>query len=255
MVFQDLALFPHMTVKGNVAFGLQIRRSPRHIIEEKVRWALELVELDPDTYADRRVSELSGGQQQRVALARALVVEPKVLLLDEPLAHLDYKLRRNLLHALRSIQRKLGITMVYVTHDQTEAMFLSHKLIVMRDGRVVQEGDPIEVYENPKNSFVASFFGNANILPAKLLGISDAGALGMIRYEKIRINPHPGDVDVLYDAVIEDSYFQGPLLRVDLDVMGKRISAYIPRTNGLRPRPGSRVTVGWSLSDVRVLES
>jgi spermidine/putrescine transport system ATP-binding protein len=167
-VFQSYALFPHMTVAENVAFGLKRKKLPKHEIRDRVRHYLELVELP--TYDDRRPSQLSGGQQQRVALARALVNEPAVLLLDEPLGALDLKLRKQMQLELMRIQREVGVTFVYVTHDQEEALVMSDRLAVMSEGRVEQIGIPEDIYERPATRFVAGFIGTSNILEAEVTG-------------------------------------------------------------------------------------
>jgi spermidine/putrescine transport system ATP-binding protein len=164
-VFQNYALFPHMTVAGNIAFGLRMKGLPQGEIRKKVAWALELVDLLG--LEGRYPRELSGGQKQRVALARALVLEPQVLLLDEPLSALDLKLRQELRVELMQLQRRLGTTFVFVTHDQEEALVMSDRIAVMRAGRVEQVGLPDEVYERPKNRFVADFLGRSNLLPAR----------------------------------------------------------------------------------------
>jgi len=166
MVFQNYALFPHMNAAKNVAFGLEMRRLPKAEIVEKVKKALERVHLG--AYADRRIKELSGGQQQRVALARALVIEPSVLLLDEPLSNLDKNLRDALRKEIREIQQDLGITALFVTHDQGEALTMSDRIVVLKDGRVEQVGTPEDVYERPANPFVAAFIGRANFAGARI---------------------------------------------------------------------------------------
>ena len=167
MVFQSYALFPHLSVARNVAFGLERRKLPRAAIAERVRTALELVRLDPARFADRFTRQLSGGQRQRVALARALVLEPPVLLLDEPLGALDRKLRKEMQGELRALNRDLGMTFVYVTHDQEEALTMSDRVAVMTDARIAQIGSPVEVYERPRTAFVAGFLGEANIFDAE----------------------------------------------------------------------------------------
>ncbi|HET6618086.1 MAG TPA: ABC transporter ATP-binding protein [Gemmatimonadota bacterium] len=167
MVFQSYALFPHLSVARNVAFGLERRKLPRPAIAERVRTALELVRLDPARFADRSTRQLSGGQRQRVALARALVLEPPVLLLDEPLGALDRKLRKEMQGELRALNRDLGMTFVYVTHDQEEALTMSDRVAVMTDARIAQIGSPVEVYERPRTAFVAGFLGEANIFDAE----------------------------------------------------------------------------------------
>ena len=166
MVFQSYAIWPHMTVFDNVAFPLQVlprgKRLGKSAIAEKVTRVLETMELGK--YADRQATKLSGGQQQRLALARALVIEPSLLLLDEPLSNLDAKLRESLRYELKRLQRELGITSVYVTHDQIEALALSSHIAVMRDGNIVQLGRPRDIYENPHNKFVAEFIGTSNFI-------------------------------------------------------------------------------------------
>jgi putative spermidine/putrescine transport system ATP-binding protein len=164
MVFQSYALFPNMTVGNNVGFGLKVRKRPGDQIRKRVTELLELVHLGDKL--DRYPYQLSGGQQQRVALARALAFEPQVLLLDEPLSALDAKIRVTLRHEIRAIQRQLGITTVYVTHDQEEALSLSDRVVVMSEGRIEQVGTPFEVYNFPSTGFVASFVGTLNVLPA-----------------------------------------------------------------------------------------
>ena len=162
MVFQNYALFPHMTVAGNIAFGLEVRRTPRPDIERRIARVLDMVQLAG--YGDRFPRQLSGGQQQRVALARALVLEPRILLLDEPLANLDAKLREEMRQFIRDLQRRVGITTVYVTHDQAEAMAMSDRIVVMFGGRIAQTGAPGEIYERPRTIEVAGFVGRINLI-------------------------------------------------------------------------------------------
>ena len=166
-VFQSYALFPFLTVFDNVAFGLRNKRLPKADLEQRVYAALELVKLEQ--FAKRRPGQLSGGQQQRVALARALVLQPSVLLLDEPLGALDAKLRRSLKVELKALQEQVGITFLYVTHDQEEALTMSDRLAVMRDGKVVQIGAPAEVYESPTDTYVADFLGVSNLMPVDIV--------------------------------------------------------------------------------------
>ncbi len=161
MVFQSYALFPHMSVEANVGFGLKIKKVPLEIRKEKIKWALDLVDLNG--LGDRKPSELSGGQRQRVALARAIVLEPQVLLLDEPLSNLDAKLRIKMRVELKRIHKKLGSTIVYVTHDQSEAMTLSDRIAIMNAGELMQIGTPNEIYNSPKNKFVAGFIGSPSM--------------------------------------------------------------------------------------------
>ncbi|NBC99341.1 spermidine/putrescine ABC transporter ATP-binding protein PotA [Atlantibacter hermannii] len=166
-VFQSYALFPHMTVFENVAFGLRMQKTPSSEITPRVMDALKMVQLD--SFATRKPHQLSGGQQQRVAIARAVVNKPRLLLLDESLSALDYKLRKQMQNELKALQRKLGITFVFVTHDQEEALTMSDRIVVMRDGRIEQDGTPREIYEEPKNLFVASFIGEINIFDATVI--------------------------------------------------------------------------------------
>ena len=170
MVFQNYALFPHLTVEKNVAFGLEQRKMPRDQIAVKVKAALELVRLDPATFGRRPPAALSGGQRQRVALARALVLEPSILLLDEPLGALDLKLRKEMQLELKSLNRRLGITFVYVTHDQEEALTMSDRIAVMDNARVAQLGSPAEIYEQPRTAFVARFIGESNFVEGVAAG-------------------------------------------------------------------------------------
>jgi putative spermidine/putrescine transport system ATP-binding protein len=168
LVFQSYALFPHMTVAANVGFGLKMRGIPRVEAEARVAKALDLVDLG--ALADRHPRALSGGQQQRVALARAVVIEPDVLLFDEPLSNLDAKLRDQLRDDLKVLQRRLGITAIYVTHDQAEAMALADRILVMKDGRIVEEGAPVALYRQPRTRFAAEFLGQTNVLPVRTEG-------------------------------------------------------------------------------------
>jgi iron(III) transport system ATP-binding protein len=175
MVFQSYAIWPHMTVFDNVSYPLRVRRRPAEEIREQVANALRLVEME--AYSDRPAPMLSGGQQQRVAIARALVFEPEVLLLDEPLSNLDAKLRTQTGDEFRNIQKRLGITTLYVTHDQAEAMALSDRIVVMESGKAMQIGSPVDVYERPANRAVAAFFGSPNFLAGEVLRCDADGDL------------------------------------------------------------------------------
>lgn len=179
MVFQNYALFPHMTVAQNVAFGLEMKRVPRAEIKQRVTEALEMVRLPG--MEDRRPNQLSGGQQQRVALARALVNRPEVLLLDEPLGALDLKLRKEMQLELKDLQHRVGITFVYVTHDQEEALTMSDRIAVMHDGRVLQVGSPTEIYERPSCRFVADFIGETNFIDGEVAGQENGQVVVRIR--------------------------------------------------------------------------
>jgi spermidine/putrescine ABC transporter ATP-binding subunit len=168
MVFQNYALFPHLTVARNVSFGLEQRKTPRGEIEGRVRRALEMVRLKPDVFSSRMPGQLSGGQRQRVALARALVLEPAILLLDEPLGAIDLKLRKEMQLELKALNKQLGTTFIYVTHDQEEALTMSDRIAVMDNARVAQLGTPAEIYENPRTAFVAKFIGESNFFDGRV---------------------------------------------------------------------------------------
>jgi iron(III) transport system ATP-binding protein len=170
MVFQSYALFPHMTVGENVAYGLSVKSLPKRETAQKAEEGLELVGLAG--YGDRLPSELSGGQQQRVAVARAIVLEPEVLLLDEPLSNLDAKLRRHVREEIRQIQQRLGLTAIYVTHDQEEAMAVSDRIIVMNAAEIAQEGTPHDLYERPSSAFIADFIGDANLIDCDVTNVT-----------------------------------------------------------------------------------
>ncbi len=188
MVFQNYALFPHMTVFENVAFGLQARQIQKAEIRQRVKRALDLVDLSH--FESRKVTELSGGQQQRVALARAFVIEPSILLLDEPLSNLDAKLREETREEIRSLQRRLGITTIYVTHDQEEALALSDRIAVMNQGICHQVGTPEEIYQKPADRFVANFVGNSNILEGNYFSGENGSARVEIASDwSLRIEP------------------------------------------------------------------
>ena len=182
-VFQNYALFPHMNVAENIGYGLKLKKVPKSEIRKKVSRMLELVQLEG--YEKRKPSELSGGQKQRVAIARALVNNPKILLLDEPLGALDLQLRRAMQIELKHLQKKLGITFIYITHDQEEAINMSDRIAVMRDGRIEQIGTPDEIYNHPKTSYVATFVGNANILHGAAESIQGQNAIVKIGNDKV----------------------------------------------------------------------
>ncbi len=175
MVFQNYAIFPHLTVSENVAYGLKAQKVPKTDIQRRVDAALEMVQIS--ALKDRRPNELSGGQQQRVALARAFVIEPKVLLMDEPLSNLDAKLRVQMRTTIKKLQRQLGITTIYVTHDQEEALSISDRIAVMKDGHIMQVGKPERIYKKPENPFVAGFIGISNFLDCEINGEDPESAL------------------------------------------------------------------------------
>jgi putative spermidine/putrescine transport system ATP-binding protein len=243
-VFQDYALFPHLSVADNIAYGLRIRKVPRPERRTRVDEALEMVRLPQ--LGGRKPSQLSGGQRQRVALARAIVNRPRVLLLDEPLGALDLKLRQEMQVELKRIQQEVGITFVYVTHDQEEALTMSDRLAVFNEGRIEQVGAPAEVYEHPKSEFIAGFVGVSNVLER-------GGRRFTIRPEKVRILEGDGSRNGLHTepGVVRDVAYAGMVTRylVDLEGGGELhvVKQNLEETSAqaLEQR-GRRVTVGWS---------
>ena len=205
-VFQNYALFPHMNVADNIGYGLKIRKVSKADIRKKIKEMLELVQLEG--YEKRKPAELSGGQKQRVAIARALANNPRVLLLDEPLGALDLQLRRAMQLELKRLQKKLGITFIYITHDQEEAINMSDRIVVMNQGRFEQIGTPDEIYNHPKTSYVATFVGNANILKGELVGMDGTVA---IRSENIILDENCKQG---YSAVVKEKNFAAGQLRV-----------------------------------------
>ena len=218
MVFQSYALFPNMTVFQNIAFGLSIKKMAKKEIKENVMDALKLVNLEDK--ADFYPEQLSGGQQQRISLARSLVTKPKVLLLDEPLSALDAKIRKQLQMDIRALQKKLGITMIFVTHDQEEAMILSDRIFVMSEGKIMQQATPAELYGKPKNHFVASFIGNYNILSSNELKSLDPAFLPKsnknnyaIRSETIMLEPNTNQNMIRFRGRLHHSIILGSTIR------------------------------------------
>src|SRR5689334_22726663 len=278
MVFQNYALFPHMTIFDNLAYGLRLRKLGRPDIASKVDEALALIRLDG--YGDRYPRQLSGGQQQRVALARAIVINPDVLLLDEPLSNLDYKLRMAMRGEIRRIQRDTGITTVFVTHDQAEALTMSDRIVVLSKGRVMQIGAPTEVYENPSNTFVAEFIGEANFFDGTVVA-SDAtemvislgpltvrapanadvavgrSASFSVRPERLRIQPrHVAGTSAcnVYEATVEDHDYLGAVVRYYLR-LADGLSVKVDEHNvaGIRHRSGEAVALEIPPDDCFVL--
>jgi spermidine/putrescine transport system ATP-binding protein len=253
MVFQRLALFPHYPVFDNVAFGLRMKRLAEAEVRQRVSEALDLVQMPG--LAHRRIAELSGGQQQRVALARALVNRPRVLLLDEPLSSLDLKLRLQMQEELKRLQRELGTTFLYVTHDQGEALAMSDRVGVMEHGRLYQVGPPMEIYERPANRFVANFIGDANLIDGVVEGLDTdivtvrAGAWRVrarragwerighlvtvcVRPERVHVgSPGSDETDALRGRV-EERAFSGYLVKYRLMLDGARLHAAVPFVSG-----------------------
>ena len=250
-VFQDYALFPHMNVVDNVAYGLMIRGVGKKERRRQATEMLELVRLSE--FAHREPGQLSGGQRQRVALARALINRPKVLLLDEPLGALDLKLREQMQVELKSLQRELGITFVFVTHDQGEALSMSDRVAVFNEGRVVQVGSPEAIYERPETRFVADFVGSSNILePDFCERIGAPSGLWSLRPEKIRlvaepITDEPGTVTITGE--IRHVQYQGATRRCVMAVKGAELALALPAV-GVEPVVGSVAHARWHLDDM-----
>ena len=271
-VFQNYALFPHLNVRDNVAFGLRFESASKEDVRTRVGKALDLVRLGG--FEERRPTQLSGGQQQRVALARALILNPAVLLLDEPLGSLDAKLRKALQLELKAIQEEIGITFIYVTHDQEEAMTMSDHLAVMSDGRVVQVGPPREVYEEPADAYVADFLGVSNLMDARGLGggrvalgdielearRGDPDATGdvklVIRPERVRIGDRSGGPNRV-PGMVERSVFIGPTVQIILRLVGGQVlQAVEPNRSDAGTRSqGEPVDVHLPPEDLRVLRA
>ncbi|AOZ69178.1 polyamine ABC transporter ATP-binding protein [Rhodobacter xanthinilyticus] len=245
-VFQSYALFPHMNVRENVAFGLRVKGVGRAERARAAEEALALVELAG--YGERRAGELSGGQRQRVALARALVNKPKVLLLDEPLGALDLKLREQMQEELRRLQRALGLTFVFVTHDQEEALSMADRVAVFAEGRMQQVGSAEEIYRRPASRFVADFVGSSNVIPADLAGAGPAGAWASLRPEDIRLDP-AGRA-----ARVTGRFFHGRVVKLHLDLGGQHLTALVAPAETL-PEPGTETRISWDLGRVHVMEA
>ncbi|MEM0350267.1 MAG: ABC transporter ATP-binding protein [Archaeoglobaceae archaeon] len=266
MVFQDLALFPHLNVFENVAYGLRVRKMPENEIKRRVKECLEIVNLDPQIFAKRKISQLSGGQQQRVAIARALAIEPNVLLLDEPLGSLDLKLRQHMMTELKKIQRNVKTTFIYVTHDQSEALVMSDRLAVINHGRIEQIGTPVEVYERPKTKFVAEFIGEMNFIKAEVQEdrlVSELGEIKAkingarkvilgIRPEKIKVGLELKNVENVFKGKIKDLAYLGGFVKLNVNVNGVNIKC-ITKYNGFRE--DEEVEIGWNSSEAIVFEA
>jgi putative spermidine/putrescine transport system ATP-binding protein len=253
-VFQDYALFPHMSVADNVAYGLMIRGMGKEERREKAEEALELVKLPG--FGERKPSQLSGGQRQRVALARALVNQPKVLLLDEPLGALDLKLREQMQVELKALQRSVGITFVFVTHDQGEALSMADRVAIFNEGRIVQVGAPEDVYERPRSRFVADFVGSSNVLPPEFAAqYGGKRAWTSLRPETIIVLDSAaapaGHADT--EATVTTLHYQGAMTRLTLDAAGTRLSVSAPASQR-RLNAGDKVRIAWPLAAMHAME-
>ncbi len=276
MVFQNYALFPHMTVGENLAYPLKVRGLSKSDIKAKVERALAMVELSG--FGGRRPAQLSGGQQQRIAVARALVFEPNLVLMDEPLGALDKQLREQMQYEIKHIHENLGVTVVYVTHDQTEALTMSDRVAVFNDGKIQQLSPPEELYEHPHNSFVAQFIGENNKLSGTIskmvnghcevtldtgatvtaapINVEGEGARTTLSLRPERVTIGPSDSDTSLDGRVEELIYLGDTIRARLSVAGNsEFIVKVPnhkRTEALSE--GSNVTVGWSTEDCHALD-
>ncbi|MDB6180655.1 ABC transporter ATP-binding protein [Paracoccus fistulariae] len=279
MVFQNYALFPHMTVGENLSFPLEVRGMSKAERTERIQNALDMVQMGQ--FANRRPAQLSGGQQQRIALARALVFDPKLVLMDEPLGALDKQLREHMQFEIKQLHEELGITVVYVTHDQGEALTMSDRVAVFNDGRIQQLAPPSELYERPENSFVAQFIGENNKLPGTIeemegdralvrlstgevidatpVNVTKVGqpTLVSIRPERVEFKPElmpPGAH--MIGATVRDVIYMGDILRVRLNVAGSEdFVMKIRNTLGqTKLEPGQQIKVGWHPADARALD-
>ncbi|HVG52400.1 MAG TPA: ABC transporter ATP-binding protein [Xanthobacteraceae bacterium] len=270
MVFQSYAIWPHMTVFDNVAYPLRIRRKSKAEIKQRVEAVLKLVEMEK--FAERPAPALSGGQQQRVAIARALVFEPEVLLLDEPLSNLDARLRTQMGDEFRALQKRLGITSLYVTHDQEEAMALSDRVVVMQGGHILQIGSPEEIYQRPVSRAVAAFFGSPNLLEATVttcepetggkfqVGVSGQGWQGrahsgaklepgekvvvLVRPENVRMaNGSANGADMTWSGKVVQAIFRGPRTSITVETGGPRLNVEAAALSGMRVGDEVKLTV------------
>jgi putative spermidine/putrescine transport system ATP-binding protein len=274
LVFQNYALFPHMTVAQNVAFGLHMRKVERDQIEQRVEAALQLVRLP--SYGERIPAQLSGGQQQRVAIARAIVIEPELLLLDEPLSNLDTHLREEMRDDIRALQKKLGITAVLVTHDIQEALSVSDRVAVMRAGQVEQIGTPSEIYDSPLTRFTAGFVGQPNLIAASVAStndqhlllelseglhcqsrtdtdwkVKDRGWL-MVRPQRVAVLSIDEQRDNVFSAVVDSVTYTGEGFEIRARVNGASVRAIMNNPRHGPPEPGSSVRLGWNVEDSRM---
>jgi putative spermidine/putrescine transport system ATP-binding protein len=278
IVFQDYALFPHMTVRENLAFPLQVRKIPKHEIDEKVSKALGMVELSG--FEARRPQQLSGGQQQRVALARALVFEPQLVLMDEPLGALDKNLREQMQYEIKHIHENLDVTVVYVTHDQSEAMTMSNRIAVFENGKIQQLSTPDVLYEKPENGFVAQFIGENNKFSGKITSVSgehctveingswvvealkvnvlekDQRTSLSLRPERVIVNPAEGSVENVFEGEVAELIYLGDHIRTRVSVCGNDdFIVKIPNSQVHAVlEKGQKIRLGWTADDCRALD-
>jgi spermidine/putrescine transport system ATP-binding protein len=272
LVFQHLALFPHLNVYDNISFGLKIKKLPKDEIQRKVKKMLKLVRLPG--YEKRKIKQLSGGEQQRIAIVRALVNEPTVLLLDEPLGPLDLKLREEMVVELKRIQREVGTTFIYVTHDQGEALTMSDRIAVMKDGSTLQIGTPMEIYERPKSGFIADFIGRSNLFEGSYAdGMVEVDGLGRIivepepqvsekgsvlvctKSEKISIGRTLKGLDNVFDGEVKETYYQGQVTTYRVLLENDSLITVVALSSGVKGifKSGEKVKVGWNKRDANMM--
>ena len=277
MVFQNYALFPHMTVQENLSFPLEVRKISKSDVKDKVKKALDMVELGD--FGTRFPAQLSGGQQQRVALSRALVFEPRLVLMDEPLGALDKNLREQMQYEIKHIHERIGITVVYVTHDQSEALTMSNRIAVFNDGVVQQLSTPDILYENPENSFVAQFIGennrmtgtvkelNGNYCNVDLDGGGSVRALKInvdsvgektqlsVRPERVAVDSSSNTSENVFTGVVKELIYLGDHIRARLDVCGNdEFIVKIPNEGNIQLEEGKSINLSWSPDDIRALD-
>ncbi len=279
MVFQNYALFPHMTVAENLAFPLQVRKVGKSEIQQKVQRILDMVKMG--AFGNRRPAQLSGGQQQRIAVARALVFEPQLVLMDEPLGALDKQLRENMQYEIKHIHETLGVTVVYVTHDQSEALTMSNRIAVFNDGVIQQLAPPADLYERPENAFVAQFIGENNrlhgtvrevngtgctveldngdlirALKVNVSGVGDRTTLSL-RPERVMLEPESGALPNMFDARVEELIYLGDHIRTRIRVCGNdEFIVKVPNAHRHASlKEGADVRVGWAHDDCRALDA
>ena len=277
MVFQNYALFPHMSVKENLSFPLEVRKIPKAEIQDRVRKVLDMVELGD--FANRFPAQLSGGQQQRVALARALVFEPRLVLMDEPLGALDKNLREQMQYEIKHIHDRIGITVVYVTHDQSEALTMSNRIAVFNDGKVQQLSSPDVLYEKPTNSFVAQFIGENNRMSGVIKSVDDkycqvdldaggsvralkinVGDIGektqlSVRPERVSVNLSQENNENTFTGLVKELIYLGDHIRARLEVCGNdEFIVKIPNEGALKIKENETISLSWSANDIRALD-